>query len=224
MFIAGSNTAQYIHEAMLLHLRSSVNTCIPGIIVSFDATNQTASVQPAIKDRIQIDDASYEITPDTLITAPVQFPVSIAAGLAFTIPVQKDDPCLLLFSQRALDNWQTTEGVSSAEDEAEMIRCFDKVDVICIPGVLPLPYKIDNYSEDHATIRTIDNKKQVSVGHDSVTLKSTDVEFNVDYAGRMTGSIDVDGNVRVIGAATGVFTALGGKKVSVVEGVVVSIT
>lgn len=226
MILASVPENQYLVELIKNVITGKVNTCIPGIIKAFDADTQLAVVQPAIKNRDIINDTIVDYNASILYDVPVQFPASIGAGVAITIPVHAGDPCMLVFSKRALDNWiQTDAGeMSNVENGAYHPRSFDMVDAICIPGVLPSPAALADYDNDNAAIRTIDNKKSVVVGADGVVITSGDNTFSMDYAGRFDCSVEVSGNLSIGTGATGVFTTLGGKTVQVVKGIVVSIT
>ena len=76
-----------------------------GIIESFDATTQTAT--------IQLVDKSTKVYSDSeeLISYPVlaQVPVIVFKGQngGLTIPITKGDTCFIFFNDRDLDNWFT---------------------------------------------------------------------------------------------------------------------
>ena len=72
---------------------ASVWTSIPGIIQSFNATHQTAVIQPAIKAiRFDIDGVGTDIALPLLLDCPVQFPSG--GGFTLTFPVDAGDECL----------------------------------------------------------------------------------------------------------------------------------
>lgn len=112
----------------------TVNTCLPGTIVSFDSTKQTAVVQVSLKRNLNgvIQDVAQ------LADVPVKF--ARAGGFAMTFPVASGDRCELRFSQRSLANWSQESG--SSVDPADT-RLFDLSDAISdmglYPEVQPLP-------------------------------------------------------------------------------------
>jgi len=103
-----------------------INTSMPGRIESFDSENQTATVQPLFR-RTFADDSQVDLPQITNV--PVQFPRSSMGSIYF--PVGQGDPCLLIFSQRSLDNWQQSGDIVDPDDD----RMFDLSDAVAIPGV-----------------------------------------------------------------------------------------
>ncbi len=105
--------------------RLELNTSLPGIIKSYDPATRTATVQPAMK-RTTVDGK----TPrrPLLLDVPVIFPYSGVQGITF--PLKEETPCLLVFSQRSLDDWVTTR----EEDVVTDARLHDINDAFCIPG------------------------------------------------------------------------------------------
>lgn len=105
--------------------RLELNTSLPGIIKSYDPVTRTATVRPAMK-RTTVDGK----TPrrPLLLDVPVIFPYSGVQGITF--PLKEETPCLLVFSQRSLDDWVTTR----EEDVVTDARLHDINDAFCIPG------------------------------------------------------------------------------------------
>ena len=59
---------------------------------------------------------------------PVVFPYSGTKGITF--PLEDGDPCLLVFSQRSIDDWVTLKLEAPVTDS----RLHDINDAFCIPG------------------------------------------------------------------------------------------
>ena len=74
---------------------SSLHVALPGIVESFDAATQTASVRPALKH-------SSAVLP-LIRDVPVYFPGGTASGI--TWPVTSGDECLLVFADFDIDRW-----------------------------------------------------------------------------------------------------------------------
>ena len=78
---------------------SSLHCALPGIVESFDAETQTATVRPAVKRSLSFrpSGASGEILLPLLHDVPVFMPVSFE--------VNPGDLCLLVFADCDIDAW-----------------------------------------------------------------------------------------------------------------------
>ena len=102
-----------------------LNTSMPGIITSYDPSSRLATVKPSFK-RTRMDGKVVE-RPE-LLDVPVIFPYSGTQGITF--PLKSGTPCLLIFSQRALDTWR------DSREEAVKVnstRLHDLSDALCLP-------------------------------------------------------------------------------------------
>lgn len=103
--------------------------CLPGTIVSYNASNHTASVQPSLQRGRYLEDGTR--TADTLPVindVTVMWPGTAAARISF--PLVAGDPVLILFCGMSLATWKGTTGISDSGDD----RRHDYTDAICIPG------------------------------------------------------------------------------------------
>jgi hypothetical protein len=106
-----------------------LHTMIPGIVVEYDADKQTADIQVAIK-RLTTD--GEKIIIPTIRNVPIVFPRSAAASITF--PLAKNDPVMLLFSERPLDRWRQSGGLVDPGDH----RFFHQyTDAFAVPGPFP---------------------------------------------------------------------------------------
>ncbi len=118
----------------------------PGTIVSFNRNTQTAKVQPAIKKKF----ASLGLVDHPpCVDVPVQFPRG--GGLVLTFPVAAGDECLLVFSDRAIDNWLAEGGTQ----EPSEIRFHDPSDAFAIVGFSSNPSAIPDFNMGAAELRTV---------------------------------------------------------------------
>jgi hypothetical protein len=102
-----------------------VNTCLPAIVESYDATKQTASVKIALKRKYDTGEVGERpIIPDI----PVLFPKG--KKFSFTFPLQKGDDVQLIFSQRSVERWRNESGISDPKDA----RKFHLSDAFIIPS------------------------------------------------------------------------------------------
>ena len=158
-------------EAKMRDRLKELHTSLPGIIKSFDAKTQTATVQPAI-NRIWVDDGGGGSIPIPLCSnVPVQFPRG--GGYVLTFPVTPGDECLLVFAERAIDNWWANGG---NQDPAEF-RMHDYSDGFAILGFASVPNvpgagggSAPPPSTTGAELRTLDGSTVVRVEKGTVTL------------------------------------------------------
>ena len=96
-------------SAVLSRALATINCCLPGTVVSFDASVQTASVQPTVRKRIRTEKGVREMDYPLLENVPV---LMIGGGdYALTFPVRKGDECIVLFSDSCIDAWWQSGGV-----------------------------------------------------------------------------------------------------------------
>ena len=102
-----------------------INCVKVGKISSFDATNQTATVE-------------IEGYP-TLANVPVSF--ICGANFSIQIPVESGDDCIVLFSDADLDNWTEGKGTEPAfSQDAHGLN-----GAVALLGIKNILTKIDNY-------------------------------------------------------------------------------
>jgi len=141
--------AAHIEErAMDLH------TCLPGHIVSFDSSTQTAKVQPGIQ-RIFAQQGAVNL-PE-LVDVPVCFPGG--GGFVLTFPVSANDECILIFSERAIDYWWQNGGVQLPAE----YRTHDLSDAFALVGVNSKPRALSSVSTDKVQLRARDGTSSVSI-------------------------------------------------------------
>lgn len=121
-----------------------VHTAMPGIVKSFDPASQTATVQPALQ-REYVDLGAMALPPVPKV--PVLF--LGGGGNALTFPVAPGDECLLVFSERAIDNWFQAGGVRDVSDH----RFHDLTDGFAIVGFRSLPHKLSDFVTDGFELR-----------------------------------------------------------------------
>lgn len=111
-----------------------VNTCLPATIVSY--ADGVARVSPTGKKRFADGDAlDYPIIPNVRVCWP-----SFAGGLAgIRGPVKEGDPCLLVFSQQAVDG----------SDDRRMFDLQDAYAIMCNIGTVG---KSDSVNDNDMTM------------------------------------------------------------------------
>jgi len=110
-----------------------IRCAIPAIIQSYDPSTNTIEAQPAIRERLVMEDGSIQyLNLPLLINVPVVFPSSGSASITF--PIGKGDECLIIFSDLAIDNFWTSGSIQNPIE----VRRHDLSDGIAIPCSLSL--------------------------------------------------------------------------------------
>ena len=139
-------------------LQAGLQTAIPGIIQSFNATAMTCTVQPSIKAIVFArDGTSTDVALPLLVDCPVFFPSG--GGCTLTFPIKVGDECLVIFSSRCIDAWWYSGGI---QVQAEM-RMHDLSDGFVFAGVRSQPRVLSGISASTTQLRSDDGAAYVSV-------------------------------------------------------------
>lgn len=151
---------------------SQLNTSMPGLIVSYDPATALAVVQPALKIKFR---ASGEIVALPIIeNVPVLWPRGNSSVIEMDL--EKDDPVTLIFSQRSIDLWLTSGGLTDPKDP----RKHHLSDAFCFPGGYP------KSKPQSAVKNKITMKKDgsiISMNEKVTTTLSADGGFSIKNAG-----------------------------------------
>ncbi|KGQ55028.1 phage baseplate protein [Gallibacterium anatis str. Avicor] len=112
----------------ILTALSEINVALPAKILAYDANTVRVTAQPTIPKRL----ANGEVlNAPQIVNIPVLFPMAdINGSLAqITLPIKVGDGCVLIFSQRSLENW-----LSGSQDAPDDPRMFDLSDAFCVLG------------------------------------------------------------------------------------------
>lgn len=177
-----------------------LHTMLPGIIDTFDPSTQTCKVQPAIK-RIFTDGEEVELP--VLINVPVSFPT--AGDFSITFPIKKGDECIILFSERSLDNWLKFGDIRKPNDK----RFHDLSDGLVLMGLRSNPNALSSYDPNNLVIRDETNDAKIIIGDDKKILLDSSVEVivtapntKIDGTLNVTGAVTLDSELSVTGATT----------------------
>ncbi len=160
-------------------IRESVNTCLPGVIDSFDSATQMAVVTPAIQAKKTIEGVDSYFNLPQIVNVPIVIPFGSVGGFGLTVKVSAGDPCLLVFSQRCLDNWLQSGGVQPPEQNTAGLRHHDLTDAFAIMAPASTADAFSNWSNEGIeirnrarTIRTtvLNNKVEIVAGTSTITL------------------------------------------------------
>lgn len=155
-------------------MAGQIRCAMPGIIISFDPATQTATVQPAIKMKVNLGDGVKQMDLPVITNVPVVLPFAQTAGLLLTLPIKPGDECLLVFADRSIDNFTQGGGVqptvATASDDTTTPRAHSLSDAICIPGIISNPQAVPDYNEEHIELRDRERKQYISLGPDGITI------------------------------------------------------
>ena len=155
-----SNLASVLRFALEQHLKS-VNTCLPGHIVKYDAATRRASVRSAL-DILTTDG---ELLPAPQIeNVPVVF--TSGGGWTFGFPLAEGDPVLLVFAQRGLSGFKRDHDRSSPDVDS----LFSIRDAIAIPGFGPT--SITPGSTDGVTLQDEGGDNLIALEPDGIRIKT----------------------------------------------------
>ena len=188
MYFGGADEVTQIKELIRRMIASNVNTCMPGIIDSFNSANQTVTVRPAIQMKITINnEITYKDYPQ-IINVPLVFPQ--AGGFAITFPVQSGDQCLLIFSQRCIDNWQLSGRISPPEQNIPGARTHDITDAFAILAPSCNSNIIGDYNTNGVEIRN-------EIGTSKITLTDSGIVITGDLTviGEITSTENITDKV-----------------------------
>ncbi len=159
---------------------AQIRCAMPGVIQGFDPATQTASVQPALKMKVNFESETKQVDMPQVSNVPVVLPFAQGAGLLLTLPIQAGDECLLVFSDRALDNFTQSGGIQPSEQgpgagggiEATFTtpRAHDISDAICIPGIISNPQAVPEYNTENIELRDRERKAYISLGPNGIEI------------------------------------------------------
>lgn len=163
------------YNQMLDGFGSSIRVAVPGIITAFDATEQTVTVQPALRERVTRQDGTQEwLQLPLLLDVPICLPR--AGGFALTIPIKSGDECLVIFSDMCIDAWFSNGNIQNQVE----LRRHDLSDAFAIIGTWSHPRKISNYSTSSMQLRTEDGTQMIDISPSGINLVGNVKKNGVD--------------------------------------------
>jgi hypothetical protein len=103
---------------------------MPGQVLSYSASKQTADIRPLLKTHVETDDERVlaETLPD-IFEVPVSFPRG--GGYYMSFPIQVGDTGTLIFCERDISQWRRTGQVSDPGD----VRTHGMGGAVFLPGL-----------------------------------------------------------------------------------------
>lgn len=162
-----------MYRGMGENWQNNTRVAIPGIIDSFDETTQTATVQPALRERVRGENGEpVWVNLPLLVDVPIVLPR--AGGFVLTLPVQQGDECLVVFGDMCIDAWFSNGGIQNQIEK----RRHDLSDAFAILGCWSQPRVIPNYSTDSAQIRTDGGAAYIELKSNEINLVAASVKKN----------------------------------------------
>lgn len=137
---------------------TQVWTSLPGYIVDYDASTNTATVQLGVQGQLaapnqEPQSVNYPVISDV----PVIFPRG--GGCTLTFPVKAGDECWVSFACRSIDGWRQSGGIQPPGSP----RRHALSDAVCFVGVMSQANKIGSISPSTAQLRSDDGSTYVEL-------------------------------------------------------------
>lgn len=166
---------ELVVEKGLDSFAKTLHTAMPGVIVSFDAATQLATVSPSIKYKTI---AGVEVQIPDLLKVPVMTPRG--GSFSITLPVKVNDECLLVFCETSIDRWKK----GGAGFVAGQKHYHDLSDGVAIVGLSSQPKVIENYNNDNLTLRNSDATVKIEIANNGdLTLQNNGGQFIIKNNG-----------------------------------------
>jgi hypothetical protein len=109
---------------------------LPGKVVSYSPSKQTADIKPLLKKDLVFDDGTEEAEALPILPeVPVVFPRG--GGYFLSFPLEAGDNVLLVFCDRSIDSYSQSSG--AVDIDPIDLRTHDIADAVAIPGFFPNP-------------------------------------------------------------------------------------
>ena len=162
-----------VYRAMMDNTSYKLRVASPGVIQSYDSTKQTATVQLATMEKVNLNGQVSWKNISTLLDVPVLFPR--ANGFSITFPIKKGDECLVIFADCCIDGFWQSGGVGNTQLDK---RRHDLSDGMAIITNISQPNKLTNVSTTSLQLRSDDGNTKVDISTGNITLTATNVTIN----------------------------------------------
>lgn len=149
----------------------TLRVAITGVVTEVNYSAQTVSVQPTIREKIEINGTYQWVELPILVNVP--FFVYSGGGYCITLPVSPGDECLVIFADSCIDAWWQSGGVQNQVER----RRHDLSDGMAIVGFRSQVHTVPGYSGDSVQVRTEDGGTFIDLKPGQVTINA-DVQIN----------------------------------------------
>ena len=171
-----------------------LNTAMPGVVRSYDASTRRARVQPAIRTRMT--NGEFRSKP-LIVDVPVMHPH--ANGYIVHVPIQAGTPVMLLFSQRGITEFKQ----SLAESNPDLESVLALKDAVAFTGFGETA-DISLANGDELVLQNQDGSTHIRVGSDTVHIDTPNaVNVRSDSTAEIESpEVTIRGNLTVTGTVT----------------------
>ncbi|TWH46325.1 Gp138 family membrane-puncturing spike protein [Sporomusa sp. KB1] len=148
-----------------------IRVAMPGIIESYDSDRQTATIKPAIREKVNISGNQEWTDIPLLVDVPVMFPR--AGGYSITFPVKKNDECLVIFADCCYDAFWQSGGVQNQIDR----RRHDLSDGLAIITKISQPNRLSGVSTDSLQIRNDAGSAIIEIADSNININSGNINI-----------------------------------------------
>ena len=165
-----------LYDKLIQKASFDIRCCIPGIIQSYNSENNTAEIQPAIREEVVNEDNSVSyVNLPLLINVPIVFPSTKLGGVRFTL--EQGDECLVVFSDLSYDNFWTSGNVQNPIE----VRRHDLSDGIAIPCVLSQP----NTKAVESGLTVSFGEAKINMNNNNMTLSDANGQITLEQIIRL---------------------------------------
>lgn len=165
------NSQAQIDQNQAADIMFRTRCAIPAIIQSYNPSQNTVEAQPAIRERLVMEDGSIQyLNLPLLINVPVVFPTSGSCSITF--PISRGDECLIIFSDLAIDNFWTSGSIQNPIE----VRRHDLSDGIAIPCAISLT----RARGAGGTLKLAKGNTTIDLSGNSIVIKNGETRISVD--------------------------------------------
>jgi len=163
-----SPTLEELLRTAIEYYLEEVHTSMPGRITEFDPVEQRAEVQPMVNRLIETEEGDELEEPFPPITdVPIIFPRT--KNFVVTFPIEVGDLVLLLFTERSIDKWLSSDAKTPVPTNPDDFFRHDLSQAVAIPGLYPFGRPVTNFDNEALTIGA-DGSTIVRVKKDLIEL------------------------------------------------------
>lgn len=164
-----TDTLSEVIDFLITKRLADTHTSLPGIIESFNPDTQLARVSLNLtRVRITKNDQGEQVEESIAIAPIIDVPVQFPSGGGFhvTFPMSSGDECLVVFSERAIDNWLRFGGIQKPIDK----RMHEYTDAFAIPGIKSIPNALSSFSTNSLNLGTDDGITYIDIAEGTIKI------------------------------------------------------
>lgn len=212
------NSIRYALNVLKENIMINLKVCLPVTVVSYNATDNTVDVQPAIQAVMR--DNTYQELPQ-IFGVPV---ITLGGnGLSLRIPLKQGDSGIIIVSDRDIALYMQEykkEGFSSTQPQT--LRKHNVADAFFLPSTFG---KITPNETSDIVIQNADGTSKLKISSSGIDVKGN---LTVDGNISATGDIVASGKMEAGNGASGTFvdsgTGASGKTLTIEKGIITQIS